>query len=136
MDKAKQILSDITVFGKYARFRPELKRRETWDEIVDRNKSMHQKKYPHLSELIDEVYTRSVYPKNILPSMRSLQFAGVPIERNPSRIYNCAYLPIEDTDSFAEIMFLLLGGTGVGYSVQKRHIDKLPVVIGPKSISR
>src|SRR5690606_19144691 len=57
-------------------------------------------------------------------------------ERNPSRIYNCAYLPIEDTDAFAEIMFLLLGGTGVGYSVQNRHVSKLPVVRGPKSKSR
>src|SRR5699024_6287440 len=51
---------------------------------------------------------------------------------NPSRIYNCAYLPIEDTDAFSEIMFLLLGGTGVGYSVQYRHVDKLPIVKGPR----
>lgn len=136
MDTAKQILSDITIFGKYARHVPSLGRREAWPEIVDRNKFMHQKAYPHIADLINEVYERSVYPKNILPSMRSLQFAGVPIERNPSRIYNCAYLPIEDIDSFAEIMFLLLGGTGVGYSVQRRHIDKLPVVVGPKSTVR
>lgn len=130
MDKAKEILSDITVFGKYARHITAKGRRETWTEIVDRNLAMHVAKYPNIKNLIEETYKRSVYTKNILPSMRSLQFAGVPIERNPSRIYNCAYLPIEDTDAFAEIMFLLLGGTGVGYSVQTRHIDKLPVVVG------
>ncbi len=136
MDLSQKILSDITVFGKYARFNHELGRRETWNEIVDRNKGMHIKRYPQLKDKIEEVYERSVYPKKVLPSMRSLQFAGKAIERNPSRIYNCAYLPIEDTRAFSEIMFLLLGGTGVGYSVQFRHIDKLPSVVGPKNSSR
>lgn len=136
MDLSQKILSDITVFSKYARYNPELGRRETWNEIVDRNKRMHQLKYPQLKDKIEEVYERSVYPKKVLPSMRSLQFAGKAIERNPSRIYNCAYLPIEDTRAFSEIMFLLLGGTGVGYSVQFRHIDKLPEVVGPRGTRR
>ncbi len=136
MDLSQKILSDITVFSKYARFNHELNRRETWEEIVHRNKSMHIDKYPNLKDKIEEVYERSVYPKRVLPSMRSLQFAGKAIERNPSRIYNCAYLPIEDVRAFSEIMFLLLGGTGVGYSVQYRHIDKLPVVVGPSKNSR
>jgi len=136
MDLAKEILSDITVFGKYARHLKDENRRETWKEIVNRNRAMHKGTYPAIANLIDEVYDRSVITKNILPSMRSLQFAGVPIERNPSRIYNCAYLPIEDTDAFAEIMFLLLGGTGVGYSVQRRHVDKLPAVRGPGNKNR
>jgi len=136
IDLPKDILSQVTIFGKYARHIPSLNRRETWAEIIERNKLMHQQKYPNIADLIDEVYDRSVLTKHILPSMRSLQFAGVPIERNPSRIYNCAYLPIEDTDAFAEIMFLLLGGTGVGYSVQDRHVSKLPVVCGPKGKPR
>lgn len=136
MDLANKLLSDITVYGKYARYLPNLNRRETWEELTSRNREMHKRKHPNLANLIDEVYDRSVLNKNVLPSMRSLQFAGVPIERNPSRIYNCAYLPIEDTDAFAEIMFLLLGGTGVGYSVQRRHIDKLPIVVGPSDRRR
>lgn len=136
MDLSQKILSDITVFGKYSRFVKELNRRETWDEIINRNKSMHVSKYPQLADKIEEVYERSVRTKKVLPSMRSLQFAGKAIERNPSRIYNCAYLPIEDTRAFSEIMFLLLGGTGVGYSVQYRHVDKLPVVVGPSRLSR
>lgn len=135
-DLTKTILSDITVYGKYSRYIPSIQRRETWEEVVDRNKAMHIQKYPALVDAINDVYKRSVYTKKVLPSMRSLQFAGIPIERNPSRIYNCAFLPIEDTDAFAEIMFLLLGGTGVGYSVQTQHVDKLPPVSGPKPSRR
>jgi len=72
-----------------------------------------------------------VYSKKILPSMRSLQFGGKPIEISPNRVYNCAYLPIDHIDSFHETMFLLLGGTGVGYSVQKHHVKQMPPVNKP-----
>ncbi len=136
MDLSQKILSDITVHAKYARYSHNRKRREVWDEIIDRNMDMHIARYPKLEQSIREVYERSVRPRKVLPSMRSLQFAGKAIERNPSRIYNCAYLPIEDTRAFSEIMFLLLGGTGVGYSVQYRHVDKLPIVVGPSRSSR
>ena len=124
MELSNEILSDITVHMKYAKYIPELNRRESWDDLVTRNKNMHIKKYPALKENIEEVY-RLVYDKKILPSMRSLQFGGKPIEISPNRVYNCAYLPIDHIDSFSEVMFLLLGGTGVGYSVQKHHVQKL-----------
>jgi ribonucleoside-diphosphate reductase alpha chain len=130
MELSNEILSDITVHMKYARFRPELQRRETWEELVTRNKEMHLKKYPHLEAEIEETY-KFVYDKKILPSMRSLQFGGKPIEISPNRIYNCAYLPIDDWRAFGEVMFLLLGGTGVGYSVQKHHVDDLPEIRKP-----
>jgi len=130
MDISQKILSDITVHMKYAKFIPELNRRETWEELVTRNKEMHQKKYPQIKDEIEEVY-KMVYDKKILPSMRSLQFGGKPIEISPNRVYNCAYLPIDHTDAFSETMFLLLGGTGVGFSVQKHHVDKLPEIKKP-----
>jgi ribonucleoside-triphosphate reductase len=130
MEISQKILSDITVYMKYAKFIPELQRRETWEELVTRNKEMHQKKYPQIKKEIEEVY-QMVYDKKILPSMRSLQFGGKPIEISPNRVYNCAYLPIDHTDAFAETMFLLLGGTGVGFSVQKHHVDKLPEIKKP-----
>lgn len=95
MDLSTKILSDVTVHMKYSKFIPELQRRETWEELVTRNKVMHQKKYPQISDEIEEVY-KFVYNKKILPSMRSLQFGGKPIEISPNRIYNCAYLPIDD----------------------------------------
>jgi ribonucleoside-triphosphate reductase len=132
MDESQKILSDITVYMKYAKFVPELKRRETWEELVTRNMNMHIKKYPKLESEIREVY-KYVYTKKVLPSMRSMQFGGKPIEISPNRIYNCAYLPIDSLDSFAEAMFLLLGGTGVGYSVQKHHVDQLPEIRKPNS---
>ena len=130
MDISQKILSDITVFMKYAKFQPEKNRRETWEELVTRNKEMHQRKYPHIKDEIEEVY-KMVYDKKVLPSMRSLQFGGKPIEISPNRVYNCAYMPIDHVDSFSETMFLLLGGTGVGYSVQKHHVEKLPDVKKP-----
>ena len=127
---SNEILSDITVFMKYAKYLPELQRRETWDELVTRNKEMHTKKFPNLTTEIEEAY-KYVYDKKVLPSMRSMQFAGKPIEISPNRIYNCAYLPIDDWRAFGEAMFLLLGGTGVGYSVQKHHVEQLPEIRKP-----
>ena len=124
------ILSDITVHMKYAKYNPELNRRETWSELVDRNIAMHKKKYPELIDQIDEAY-KYVYDKKILPSMRSLQFAGKPIEISPNRLYNCSYLPADHTDCFSEVMFLLLSGCGVGYSVQQHHIKDLPNITKP-----
>lgn len=131
MEIASEILSDVTVFMKYARYRKDLERRETWEEIVDRNKEMHLKKFPKLKDEIEDAY-QFVYDKKVLPSMRSMQFAGKAIEINPSRIYNCAYLPVDDYRAFSEIMFLLLGGTGVGYSVQKHHVENLPEIRKPR----
>ena len=130
MDISNRILSDITVYMKYAKYIPELNRRETWNELVTRNKNMHIKKFPTLKTEIEDVY-KLVYDKKVLPSMRSLQFGGKPIEISPNRVYNCAYIPIDDWRAFGEVMFLLLGGTGVGYSVQHHHVENLPEIKKP-----
>jgi len=135
MNITQEILSDIVVYNKYAKYLPKKQRRETWRELVTRNKKMHQKKYPQLKEEIEDVY-KMVYDKKVLPSMRSLQFAGKPIDINNSRIFNCSYLPIDDWRSFSEVMFLLLSGCGVGYSVQKHHVEKLPEIRIPKKTRR
>jgi ribonucleoside-triphosphate reductase len=130
MDISNQILSDLTVHMKYAKYKPEESRRETWEELVARNKAMHVKKFPELEDNINKAY-QMVIDKKILPSMRSMQFSGRPIEISPNRLYNCSYLPINHVDSFAETMFLLLSGCGVGYSVQKHHIEQLPEINKP-----
>ena len=135
MEISNRILSEITVYMKYSKYLPELKRRETWYELVTRNMEMHIKSYPHLEQEIRDNY-QFVYNKQVLPSMRSMQFAGKPIEISPNRIYNCAYAPVDDWRVFSEIMFLLLGGTGVGYSVQKHHVDELPEIRKPNERSR
>jgi ribonucleoside-diphosphate reductase alpha chain len=135
MDVTQEILSEITTYMKYAKYRPELNRRETWEELVTRNKEMHQTKFPQLKNEIEEAY-KLVYAKKVLPSMRSLQFAGKPIELNNARIFNCSFLPLDDWRSFSEIMFLLLSGCGVGYSVQTHHIEQLPEIKVPTKHKR
>tara|TARA_R110002050_G_scaffold164481_1_gene294557 strand:- start:17706 stop:19586 length:1881 start_codon:yes stop_codon:yes gene_type:complete len=132
---AKEALSDLTVYMKYAKYVPELKRKESWLEICQRNMDMHLERFNYLGEdfaqEIEDVYADYVVPKKILPSMRSMHFAGKPIDISPNRIYNCAYMPINNTLCFSEAMFLLLGGTGVGYSVQRHHVEELPEIIQP-----
>ena len=135
MDLEKKILSDITVHMKYAKYIDDKQRRENWEELVTRNMDMHVKKFPHLKSEISNAY-QYVFSKKVLPSMRSMQFGGKPIEVSPNRIFNCAYAPIDDYRVFGEIMFLLLGGTGVGYSVQRHHVEKLPEIHKPSNRSR
>jgi ribonucleoside-diphosphate reductase alpha chain len=143
-----KLLSDIVVYNKYAKYRPTDKRRETWEEIIDRYILMMLTKYTD-KHTVEDYKNKKVsvekdslaykiiknskflYDKKVLPSMRALQFAGPAIEKNEARIYNCSYLPIDDYRAFGEIMFLLLGGTGVGYSVQYNHIEKLPEIQKP-----
>jgi ribonucleoside-triphosphate reductase len=129
------ILSEVTTYLKYAKFLPEKHRKEVWTELTDRNMQMHIEKFPHLEAEIRDAY-QYVYTRKILPSMRSMQFAGKPIEINNTRIFNCAFLPVDHVDAFSEIMFLLLSGTGVGYSVQNLHIEKLPEINKPTKSRR
>lgn len=89
MDLSQRILSDITVFNKYAKYIPEIGRRETWEELVERNMVMHIRKFPQIKEEIKKVYREFVLPKKVLPSMRSLQFGGLPIDLSNNRIFNC-----------------------------------------------
>jgi len=135
MQLESKLLSAITTFMKYSKYLPDKQRRETWTELVDRNKNMHLEKFPQLKEEIDAVY-KFVYDKKILPSMRSLQFAGKPVDLNNTRLYNCCFLPVDHSDAFSEIMFLLLSGTGVGYSVQRQHVEKLPEINKPTRTRR
>jgi ribonucleoside-diphosphate reductase alpha chain len=135
LNKDQNLLSEITIFNKYSKFLKSENRRESWTEIVTRYLTMMENKYPKLKNQIWE-NGKHILDKKILPSMRALQFAGPAIDRNPARIYNCAYMPIDDYRAFSETMFLLLGGTGVGYSVQFHHIDKLPEIKLPVKTKR
>ncbi|WP_276370086.1 hypothetical protein [Chryseolinea sp. H1M3-3] len=127
MELNQQILSDLIIHMKYSRYIPELERRELWPEICERYASMLINRYPALETDIRR-QLQFVLDKHVLPSMRAMQFAGVAIERNNSRIYNCAYMPVDDIRAFSEAMFLLLGGTGVGFSVQTDHVEQLPSI--------
>jgi ribonucleoside-diphosphate reductase alpha chain len=130
-DLSIEILSELTAFSKYARFKEDLGRRETWEENVSRVEDMHVRKFPELKEDINKAFDY-VRRKEVVPSMRSMQFGGEAIEKMNIRIFNCSFIAIERPAIFSEIMVLLMAGTGVGYSVQYRHISKLPEIKTPK----
>jgi len=140
MNQTQELLSNIVVYNKYAKYRPDLQRRETWSEIVDRYIDMMIKRYclddkgnVIRVDLQKEILKNAqyLYTKKVLPSMRALQFAGPAIEKNEARGYNCSYMPMNDYRAFSELMFLLLGGTGAGYSVQYHHVEELPEIQKP-----
>ena len=125
-------LSDYIHVSKYARYRKELGRREIYPETVTRVMQMHLKKYKsimnkELKSLIIWAFD-FVYKKKVLPSMRSMQFAGEAALRDNARIYNCSFTLIDRPRVFQEILYLLLCGSGVGFSVQWNHIKKLPPI--------
>ena len=113
----QRMMKEVIVISKYARYLPSLSRRETLDEVIDRNMNMHLEKFKDDEKTCDkirDVYTNYVKTLKVFPSMRSFQFAGPPIFKSPNRIYNCSFMHIKDIRCFGEAMFLLLGGTGVG----------------------
>ena len=130
METNLEVLSDLVHHMKYAKYLEGKNRRETFEETVTRNRDMHIKKFPELKDEITDAY-QYVYEKKVIPSMRSMQFAGTAIEVNPTRMFNCSYLPIVEPGAFWETMFLLLSGAGVGYSVQRHHVEQLPEIRKP-----
>lgn len=129
------ILPNIINYLKYASYDSNLGRRQTKDEVVSSYIEMMLKAYP---DLRDEIVQNGEYIKKnkIFPSMRGFQFSGLPIFLNPAKIYNCSYLAIDNYRSFNELLFLLLCGTGVGYSVQSHHVNKLPELRSPRDSVR
>jgi ribonucleotide reductase, class II len=156
-------LQDYIAISRYARYSPEKRRRETWSEAVSRVRDMHLNRYGEksLSEAAEgliaagtvsedvlfkaglhdslhaEIFAAfsAVKDKEVLPSMRSLQFGGDAILTKHARIYNCAYTHIDRMDAFREAFYLLLCGCGVGFSVQRQHVAKLPA-LAPRDESR
>ena len=143
--------------AKYARYRPELGRRESFLEVVARVEAMHREFFGEklarrigsdmaatgadpadqqllfdelagapIGKILEQAFT-AVAAKRVLPSMRSLQFGGPAILRNQARMYNCAFSPADRIEFFREYFFLLLAGTGCGFSVQRHHVARLPV---------
>ena len=114
--------------AKYCRWRDDLDRRETWEDACVRNMEMHIRRYPQLTAEIQDAYNNYVIPKIVIPSMRSMQFGGTAIEVNHARLYNCAYSLCDRPEFFSHLFFLLLSGCGVGYSVQRPHVMRLPTL--------
>jgi len=131
LNQYNKLLSDVTAFRTYAKYLPHAGRREALEETINRSLNMDLQMFPKLSSEIVKAYSM-VHDLSAMPSMRKLQFAGDAILKNSSRQFNCSYLPVDDPKSFSEALFLLLSGTGVGYSVQNRHVSKLPKVQHPR----
>ena len=120
--------------SRYARYRDDLGRRETWDETVDRlisywrNKLIEKGLQPaNIEDDLVEVRD-AIYNLEVMPSMRSLMTAGEALDRDNVAGYNCSFLPIEHPRCFDEVMYVLMCGTGVGFSVERQYVNKLPEV--------
>ncbi len=119
--------------SRYARYLSDEDRRENWKETVDRYFSFMEEhlleKHDYLipASLLEELRL-AVFNKEVLPSMRAIMTSGEALERDNTAGYNCAYLPIDDPKCFDEAMFILLCGTGIGFSVERQYVTKLPEV--------
>ena len=127
--KSNYLPTDYQTFiatSRYARWLEDLKRRETWGETVSRY--MTNIVSPWLTPTIEKELREAILSLQVMPSMRSLMTAGKSSARDNTCMYNCSYLPVDDPKAFDEAMFILLCGTGVGFSVERQFITKLPEV--------
>lgn len=128
-----QALSDYTIISRYSRYNSSKKRRETWSEMIDRVFDMHAKQYadaltnPEFKIEFDFA-KEMVKKKRVLGAQRILQFGGEPIFKHNSKVFNCSYGYIDRPAAFNEAMYLLLCGCGVGFSVQTKHVNRLPAI--------
>lgn len=122
-------VSDLQTYvhkSRYARWLPEEGRRESWEETVERLCAFWLSKYPDTFPYAE--IREAILKMDVMPSMRSLMTAGPALDRDNISGYNCAYIPVADIRSFDEICFILMNGTGVGYSVERQYVNKLPEV--------
>ncbi len=124
---------NFIALSRYARWIPEENRRETWSETVDRYFSFmldhlfKEHSYEPSSKLIEEL-KQAVLDRNVMPSMRAVMTAGAALERDHVAGYNCSFVPVDNPRSFDETMYILMCGTGVGFSVEYKYVNKLPAV--------
>ena len=123
----KTFLSHLVQHRTYAKYLKDLNRRETKKETIERNQQMHMERYPQFADQIADIY-KPVFEGMVLPSMRSMQFAGEGILRRNQRGYNCSYVAIDDFDAFQDLFMMSMSGCGVGYSVRKVHTNNLPII--------
>jgi ribonucleoside-diphosphate reductase alpha chain len=114
--------------SRYAKYLPDQGRREDWNETVQRYVDYIFERNPKLNPTIKQDIYNAIHGQHIMPSMRAMMTSGKAADRDNTCIYNCSYLPVDDVKSFDEAMFILLCGTGVGFSVESKYTSKLPDV--------
>ena len=130
---------NFIALSRYARWIPEENRRETWGETVDRyfnfmlNHLSKNYNYTPDPKFVEEL-KNAVYDRNVMPSMRSVMTAGAALDRDHVAGYNCSFVPVDNPRSFDETMYILMCGTGVGFSVEYKYVNKLPAV--PESFEK
>ena len=122
------LYSQIIHQSRYARFLPEKNRRETWEETVERlinyiGRSLDLDTYNKLQEI-----KQAILNLEIMPSMRLMMTAGEAVERDNIAAYNCSYLAINNKRAFSEALYILMNGTGVGFSCERQEVSKLPQI--------
>jgi len=127
MSNLPTVYQDVIAMSRYARFIPEKNRRETWSETVDRLVTYLDTKTPELKKEIKEI-REAVLNLDVMPSMRLLMTAGEACERDNISAYNCSYLAVNNKRAFSEALYILMNGTGVGFSCERQEIDKLPAI--------
>ncbi len=113
--------------SRYARYLPEEQRRESWSETVNRYLNFWQDKEYITSKEAQDIY-KQIHDLQVMPSMRALMTAGAALDKDNVAGFNCSYLPIDHPKAFDEMMYVLMCGTGVGFSVERQYINKLPEV--------
>ena len=121
------LYEDYIAVSRYARYLPEQQRREDWGETVDRYVNYFSEKF-NLPTLLSTEIREAVYSKNVMPSMRCLMTAGEALTRDNIAGYNCAYMAVDHIRVFGESLYIQMNGTGLGYSVERQYISKLPEV--------
>ena len=121
------VYQDVIAMSRYARYIPEKQRRETWDETVDRLVGYLETKAPELKKEIKEI-REAVAKQDVMPSMRLMMTAGEACERDNISAYNCSYLAVNNKRAFSEALYILMNGTGVGFSCERQDINKLPEI--------
>jgi ribonucleoside-diphosphate reductase alpha chain len=130
---------NFIALSRYAKWVPEENRRENWQETVDRYFSFmldhlfKEYSYEPSAKLISEL-KQAVLDRNVMPSMRAVMTSGPALERDHVAGYNCSFVPVDSPRSFDETMYILMCGTGVGFSVEYKYINKLPAV--PESLEK
>lgn len=121
------LYQNIIANSRYARYIPKLKRRETWDETVDRLIDYIKERAPELHDVAPKL-SKSIKNLDVMPSMRLMMSAGDACARDNIAAYNCSYLAVNNKRAFSECLYILMNGTGVGFSCERQEINKLPEI--------
>jgi ribonucleoside-triphosphate reductase len=114
--------------SRYARFIDDKSRRENWDETVQRLIDFYTGKFPEYAAVLNNGIRSHILDMEVMPSMRSLMTAGPALERDNISGYNCSYIAVDNIKSFSEALYILMNGTGLGFSVERQYVNQLPVI--------